>query len=125
MQITSSQFRKPMTTLTTPTKTQEEAKSAPQDSFTFSPVDVKSGLVFGALGVIPVVGAISNFGAGMESGFNDNPKGATAGGIGVLSNLGGTVTLAGGLLFGSEIATNVGLGMLGVSGLTAAYAGFF
>lgn len=125
MQIATSNFRKPTASLTPSAKTQEEAKSTPQDSFTFSPVDVKSGLVFGALGVLPVIGAVSNFGAGMESGFNDNPKGATAGGIGVLSNLGGTVTLAGGLLFGSKIATNVGLGMLGVSGLTAAYAGFF
>jgi hypothetical protein len=90
-----------------------------------SHIDVKSGVVFGALGFVPVIGALSNFGAGVEAGFNDNQTAATGAGIGFLSNLGGTAALAGGLVFGNSTAVNVGLGMLGVSGLTAAYAGFF
>ena len=96
------------------------------ESFSFSSgIDVKSGLFFGALGFLPVIGALSNAGAGIESGFNDNQAGAAAGGIGFLSNLGGTAALAGGLISGNSTAVHVGLGMLGVSGLTAAYAGFF
>lgn len=101
------------------------APSAPSDTFSFSSIDVKSGILFGAFGVLPVLGAISNFGAGAESGFNGNSAASTAGGIGVLSNLAGTATLAGGLLLGNHTAVNVGLSMLGISGLTAAYAGFF
>lgn len=126
MNITRTNLSRP-TAYQAPAKeaSSSQQEQAPSESFSFSPVDVKSGLFFGALGFVPVVGAVSNFAAGMESGFNDNELGSTAGGVGVLANLGGTASLAGGLLFGNEIARNVGLGMLGVSGLTAAYAGFF
>lgn len=106
-------------------KEQPAPESHSSERFEFSHVDVKSGLLFGALGLVPVVGAISNFGAGAESGFNDNPLGAKAGGIGFLANIAGTASLAGGLLTGNDTAKTIGYSLLGVSGLTAAYAGFF
>ena len=42
--------------------------------------------------------------------------------VGAFSNLVGSAALVGGLSFGSPTATYAGLGMLGVSGLTVAYA---
>ena len=130
MQISKAQPAQPAKTFQSQAvlaSTQSNQEPNPQvESFSssFHP-DVKSGLFFGALGFLPVVGALSNFGAGVEAGFNDNQTAASAAGIGALSNLGGTAALAGGLLLGNSTAINVGLGMLGVSGLTAAYAGFF
>lgn len=124
MQISSTNLTRPAYNPAKP-QAKEAPASAPSDSVTFSSLDVKSGLLFGALGFVPVIGAASNFMAGMESGFNDNQVGATAGGVGTLANLAGTASLAGGLLFGSQTATYAGMGLLGVSGLTAAYAGFF
>ncbi len=101
-----------------------EAPSA--DSFTFSSSNnsFKGGAAFGVLGLIPLVGVASNFGIGAQAGFNDHSGASKAAGLGVVSNLGGTVALAGGLLFGSGTATNIGLGLLGVSGIAGAVAGF-
>ena len=127
MQISKAQPAQTFQSKAAQASTQSNQGPSPQlESFSssFNP-DVKSGLFFGALGFLPVVGALSNFGAGVESGFNDNHTAARAAGIGALSNLGGTAALAGGLLLGNSTAINVGLGMLGISGLTAAYAGFF
>ena len=104
---------------------QEQPAAQPRERFEMSSIDVKSGVLFGALGVVPVVGAFSNFGAGMESGFNDNQLGSKAGGVGFLANLAGTATLVGGFMTGNETAKTVGFSLLGISGLTAAYAGFF
>lgn len=97
------------------------------DSVTFSSSSNNSiggGAFFGGLGVIPLVGFASNFGIGAQAGFNDHSFATKAAGFGALSNLGGTVALAGGLLFGSNAVTNAGLGLLGLSGLAGAYAGF-
>ena len=41
---------------------------------------------------------------------------------GLVSNLAGTAALAGGLIFGSQAVATAGVALLGVSGLTAAYA---
>ncbi len=102
----------------------EPQASRPTESFQFSShSNIKEGLIFGALGVVPVIGAASNFGAGIQAQFNGHDAAGTAGGVGFLANLAGTATLVGGAIFGNSIAMNIGLGMLGVSGLTAAYAG--
>ncbi len=97
------------------------------DSVTFSGSSNNSltgAAFFGGLGVIPLVGFASNFGVGAQASVNDSPGGAKAAGFGALANLGGTVALAGGLLFGSSTVTNAGFGLLGLSGLAGAYAGF-
>lgn len=104
----------------------EPAYLAPLDSINLSiPSDIKSGLGFGALGLLPVVGAMSNFGAGLQAQFNGHEAPTNAAGIGFVSNLAGTATLVGGAIFGNGTAINVGLGMLGLSGLTAGFAGLY
>lgn len=115
----------PITTRSQKPAEQEQPAVETRERFEMSRIDVKSGVFFGALGVVPVVGALSNFGAGMESGVNDNRLGSTAGGVGFLANLAGTATLVGGFMTGNETAKTVGYSLLGLSGLTAAYAGFF
>lgn len=104
-----------------PTPITEESR----DSFTLSSNNSFGGAAFfGGAGLIPVVGFMTNFGIGAQAGVNDHSTASTAAGVGGLANLSGTAALAGGLLFGSNTVTTVGLGLLGVSGLAGAYAGF-
>lgn len=125
MQITTSNpyaqgaFRRPSANLAS-------LSEQPSDSVTFSYSNNSYGgaAFFGGAGLVPVVGFMSNFGIGAQAGFNDHSTASKAAGFGALANLGGTAALAGGLIFGSNTVTNVGLGLLGVSGLAGAYAGF-
>ena len=55
------------------------------------------------------MGAATNFGIGIQAGFNDHENAAAASGYGALANLAGTATTLGGVIFGSDVATNVGL----------------
>lgn len=98
----------------------------PSDSVTLgrSHNSLTGAAVFGGLGLVPVVGFMSNFGIGAQAGMNDHKAASSAAGYGALANLAGTAVTAGGLLFSNEIATKVGLGMLGFSGAAGAYAGF-
>ncbi len=102
----------------------ESTSSAPVESFRFSGhTNVKEGLISGVLGVIPLTGAAYNFGAGVQAEFNGNDSAAPPARIGMVSNLIGTAALIGGAFSGNGIAVSAGLGLLGVSGLTAAYVG--
>ncbi len=101
-----------------------EQQSSDSVTLSYSNNSFKGGAAFGAMGLIPLVGVASNFGIGAQAGFNDHKAASNFAGAGVVANLAGTVTLAGGLLFGSGTATNLGLGLLGVSGLAGAVAGF-
>lgn len=83
---------------------------------------VKDGVVFGAAGAVPLVGAGLNMMVSIGSQFNENSTLAKVAAGAMLSNLAGTASLAGGLVFGSEVATYAGLGLLGVSGLVTGYA---
>ena len=73
--------------------------------------------------VIPVMGAVSNLYLGMD---HFGHKGAVnylqplANVAGIASNIGGTVSLFTGLTSGQTGATLVGLGLLAMSGVTAA-----
>ncbi len=92
-------------------------------SFSFPAINAKGALLGAGLGVLPVVGAATNFGLGIEAQFNGKKAEMNTTLVGFFSNLAGSATLTGGLLFGNQIATNAGLALLGISGLTAAYAG--
>lgn len=124
MHITSSRIQTPAT----PKKAapQAQAETAPQDQVTFgsSNNNVGGALLCGALGAVPLVGFASNFGIGMQASVNDHNTASGAAGYGALANLAGTATTVLGLTFGNDIATKVGLSMLGASGLAGAYAGF-
>lgn len=126
MQITSSRIPKPVTPFKAAPQARSEAEAAPQDKITFgsSNNNIGGALICGALGAVPVVGFASNFGIGAQASVNDNSLAGSVAGYGALANLAGTATTVLGLTFGSEIATKVGLSMLGASGLAGAYAGF-
>ena len=72
--------------------------------------------------MIPLVGAGTNFAFGVEAQFNDRKAEGHVAMAGLVSNLAGTAALAGGLIFGSQTVATAGVALLGVSGLTAAYA---
>jgi hypothetical protein len=126
MQISSTQFQARVSrpSVAPQQSSGAEANLAPSDSVSFSVSSAGQSAVFGGLGLIPVVGFVSNFGIGAQASMNDRHTASAAAGYGALSNLAGTAVTAGGLLFGSDTATKVGLGMLGLSGLAGAYAGF-
>lgn len=125
MQINASPVAVPVAARRPAAQSAPAAEQKVSDSFTFSSNNsLKGAAAFGALGLIPVVGMASNFGVGAQAGFNDHSTASSVAGAGFLANLGGTAVLAGGLLFGNSTATNVGLGLLGVSGLAGAVAGF-
>lgn len=86
-------------------------------------VDLSSGVLWAGLGAIPVLGAVTDFAAGIESGFNDSKIGSAAGGYGGLLNLGGTLTLGVALLTGSQTAKYLALGMLGGAAIGGGLAG--
>jgi hypothetical protein len=123
MQISSTRIQPQSPYLATPSVGRELA--AAQDSFTLSSSDslgnrVGRGAVAGVLGAIPVVGAFSSFGVGMGAGWDANSAAGTYAGLSAAGgNVLGTLTLAGGALFGSETAKQIGIGLLGASGLTA------
>jgi hypothetical protein len=71
-------------------------------------------------GFVPGVGAVANMMATVGAGLNGKDGLALANLVGSGSNVLGTLSLAGGLLFGSSTANYVGLGMLGASAVTAA-----
>lgn len=77
---------------------------------------------YGIQGVVPLWGALANGATGTLSHMAGNTPGQVASGIGVATNLLGTATLVGNLLLGRPAAAQIGLGLLGLSGLTAAYA---
>jgi hypothetical protein len=126
MQITSSRIQKPAAPSKAAPQAQAQAEAAPQDQVTFgsSNNNVGGALLCGALGAVPLVGFASNFGIGIQASVNDNNTASGAAGYGALANLAGTATTVLGLTFGSDVATKVGLSMLGASGLAGAYAGF-
>ncbi len=126
MQITSSRIQTPAAPLKAAPQTQTQAEAAPQDQVTFgsSNNNIGGALFCGALGAVPLVGFASNFGIGAQASVNDNYGAGSVAGYGALANLAGTATTVLGLTFGSDIATKVGLSMLGASGLAGAYAGF-
>jgi hypothetical protein len=76
-------------------------------------VDLSGGAIWAGLGAVPVLGAVTDFAAGIESGFNDSRVGSAAGGYGGLLNLGGSLSLGVALLTGSQTAKYLAIGMLG------------
>lgn len=100
-----------------------DSVSFSEDSVSLSGLSVKGGIIGGLAGVIPLVGVASNFGIGAQAGFNGLETATKVSAAGIFANLGGTISLAGGLIFGNETAKNVGLSLLGVSGLAGAFAG--
>ena len=119
------QTRQPVTAFV-PSKpavlTLEPSTQEPSDSFTFSADRAKQGLLAGAIGVTPLLGAGLHFFSGVQGQFNDDKVEANLAKVGALSNLGGTASLLGGLIFGNQVAAIAGAALLGVSGLTAAYS---
>lgn len=121
MQITN---RQPQRLNRQSTKPQaNHADAGPSESVTLSSASPGAAAIFGGLGLIPVVGAVANFGIGIQASVNDESAASTAAGYGALANLAGTAVTAGGLAFGSDTAVKVGLGMIGLSGAAGAYAG--
>ena len=124
MQISSTRTHK----LSTPPRSAASTKpleQLPGDTVTLSSNNSVGGAaIFGGLGLVPLVGFVSDFGIGAQAGVNDAPRASKASGIGALSNLAGTAVTAGGLLFSNSLTTQIGLGLLGVSGAAGAYAGF-
>ena len=124
MQITSSRIQRPMGQ----NRPAPIAKSepGPQDQVTFGSSNNSLGgaAFFGVGGAIPVLGAATNFGIGIQASVNDNSSAGAAAGYGALANLLGTGTTVLGLTFGSGTAVKVGLGLLGASAAAGAYAGF-
>lgn len=102
--------------------TSEPSVQEPKDSFTFSAGPVQHGLLAGVAGTVPLLGAGVNGLFGLEAQFNGRKGEMNLNLVGALSNLGGTATLVGGLIAGSQVATIAGAALLGVSGLTAAYS---
>ncbi len=98
--------------------TKFESQQAPSDSFS----RLKVSAAFGCAGAVPILGAGLNLLSGIEGQFNENSFERDVAMVGALSNLVGSAALAGGLSLGIPTATYAGLGMLGVSGLTVAYA---
>lgn len=127
MHISSSRIQNPVQlnlTHKAPAPSSHSEDTSPQDQFTFGSSlsgDARAGIRGGALGVVPFVGIVANFGMGQGS---TRPSIKAAGNLGGFSNLAGTATTAVGLLTGNDTATTVGLSLLGVSGLTGAYVGY-
>ena len=82
-----------------------------------------------AAGLIPGVDAVSNFAGAAFMGINAAAVNGTAHSAasvslgGALTNVVGTASGAIGLYTGSTAATTIGLGLLGVSGLSGAFMG--
>ncbi len=95
------------------------------DSFTLSSFDfqdAKTALQFGGLGVIPGVGAVSNFVAGMVTGIARQENASTVAFGGMLANVAGTGALITGLLIGSSTTSTIGAGLLVASGVAGGSA---
>lgn len=76
---------------------------------------------YGGTSLLPGVGAYHNFIGLIGSGFNDGPANVRISGVGLAANIAGTAVTATGLLTGRHNLTKIGAGLLGVSGLTAAW----
>lgn len=94
------------------------------DSVSFDSDNIKQGLLFagiGSLGFVPVVGAgVNGFTAvasAAVTGKRAFPFGAVIASGGTLSNLAGSAVGAYGLMTGNSSATNIGMSLLGLSGL--------
>lgn len=103
-----------------------QQESATTDSFTFGPTfgggynGPKEILLAGGMGLLPGVGALTNF-AGMIGAGVANKHGLSGMGLAAsAANLIGTGTAITGLLIGNSTATYAGLGMLAASGVSAA-----
>lgn len=124
MKITSSRIQqRPTQNRPAP---QPKAEPETQDQVTFGSSNNSLGgaAFFGIAGAVPLLGAATNFGIGIQGSVNDSPSAGGAGGYGAIANLVGTGTTVLGLTFQSGTAVKIGLGLLGASAAAGAYAGF-
>lgn len=96
----------------------EPSAQEPKESFTFSASGAAGNFVVGA---IPIFGAGVHGVTGFFGDVSGNRRAVKASSLGVLTNLSGTASLLGGLIFRNHVAAAAGLGLLGVSGLASAY----
>lgn len=126
MQIQSSRLQRIGFQNTSKASSQSsELNHAPADSVTFGSDRLKNSLIIVGSGFVPVLGAGTNMMSAWATAWDDasREKSGVRPGLGIggaLANVAGTVTGAYGLISGNSTATNVGLGLLGVSGLTSA-----
>lgn len=73
-------------------------------------------------GAVPLVGAITNFAGMIGTGSNGDQRLASASLAGAAANLLGTGSLVAGLLTGTNVATMVGLSLLGASAVVSGIA---
>lgn len=92
----------------------------PSDSVTLGYNDAKDVALMAGAGFLPGVGAVANFMAMVGAGVNNKENLTWMNLAGAGANVAGTVSLAGGLIFGNPTASYVGLGLLGSSAVTAA-----
>lgn len=131
MQISSSypQFQaSSRSTVARPSMPEEGAGPIPTDtverSFTGVTQDmVMGGVWYGAAGALPGFGMVSNFGIAQQAFDNGHDTAGKLAAVGVLANFGAAAAFIGGSS-GNSLVSNIGLGMLGVSTLTGAVAGF-
>lgn len=112
---------------------QHQTSEASPDSVTLGAgkalKSIGGGLIMGALGAVPAVGAVSNGLGGIGAGLKDfvtpgdNSGPADAASWGVLANIAGTLTMVGGALTGNDTAMKVSYGLLGASALAGVYVG--
>ena len=95
------------------------------DSCTLSSASSYSGaVVFGALGTVPLIGMASNVALVSGAQYGDSSEAVASAQFGSLLNPIGSAVLLGGFVSGSNLAKQIGFGLLGLSGLAAAHAGF-
>lgn len=98
------------------------ANQAKPEASTLGYSDAKDVVLMTGAGALPGVGAVVNFMAMVGTGINNNNTLSMACLGGSVANIAGTATAAVGLFTGNSTATNVGLGLLGASALTAGIA---
>ena len=121
MQISSSRISyQPAKTSTRPAAQSRPEHTGEKVTFSSDSIGTRigQGIFAGAAGCLPAIGAASNFAVGFGAAWEGNSAVGLYAGLGAAGlNALGTLTLAGGAIFGNSTALKTGIGMLGASGL--------
>lgn len=121
MQITSTRINSLQSSARTPVnQTAAPQPESVTDSVTFGHNSAGDVAMMAGVGFVPVAGAIVNMTALIGAGSSGMEGLAWMNLAGAGANVAGTLSLAGGLIFGNSTASYVGLGLLGSSAVSAA-----
>jgi hypothetical protein len=120
MQIHTANSYLPAGTKMAPRYNPTTEMPASTDSVTLGYNGAKEVALMAGAGFVPVMGAVTNVVAMVGAGVNNKHNLTWMNLAGAGANIAGSISLAGGLLFGNSTASYVGLGLLGSSAVTAA-----